>query len=854
MQRISIQHKTLIIFGVLLSILVTSGLFISHSLDKAKEDANLIAALGRQRMLSQLMGKAAFGYAMFKGEKATIEQNIDFLDQYIESMRKLYTQMVFSPADKAGLKVSMDPAQESSPAVPFPATFSRLVNQQIIKSPNFLVDIISENPVNPRQNLKTETDKKAYEFLLSHQGEKFEHIKQEKNGLTFSVYKRDKATTEECATCHSVLKNKDVKVGDLLGVRKYQINFSNIAALGLNEANMALDEYTHAKDIFNRTLSAFKEGGNYPLDLEGKEITFISAVQNQKFQNKINEIQKFLSSFQEDVKDLVDSKNNFYDFRKSGFNILNGSNTLQSKSHELVEIYNKIANQNQVNVRTAIEISFLIIFLVLVFSSYYILKFIVKPVVAVSNNLTQISKGEFRQNEITVDSNDELKDLAISTNQLTNNLQTFLLFASKMLSGESFYPNHQLTGQYKTALDKILNQARSLKKLKENAERSNSAKSDFLSQMSHELRTPLNAILGFCQVLETDRKEPLSTKQKSNLIYIKKAGNHLLSLINEILDLSRIESGKMAVSLEAVGVFSIMEEILNEIAPISEQYKITLNNKITKTPEAFVVADRTRFKQILLNLISNAIKYNRENGSVAISGFIKEDTQYSITVSDTGLGIPQEKIAQLFEPFNRLGAEATEIEGTGIGLTICKQLIKLMNGSIKVESENHGSRFTISLPMSNISTLQTSQKENIEVSAETGLKGSIEEQMTILYVEDNPANLALIEEILASKTTIKLLSAPNAQTGIEIARENTPNLILMDINLPGMNGLEAYKHLQSYEETQHIPVIAVSANAMDSDIKRALKIGFHSYIVKPIRINSFLNQIREALASIASNP
>ncbi len=849
----SIRYKALVIFGILLSILIVSGVSITHSLDKAKEDANLIVVLGRQRMLSQLMGKAAFGYTMFKGKKATIEQNIDFLDRYIESMRKLYTEMVFSPANEAGIKMSMNPKQEPSPSIPFPATFSRLINQQFIKSPNLHVDIISRNPVNLEQGLKTETDKQAYDFLLSNTVSKFEHVAQNKNGSTFSVYIKDKATTKECASCHSVLKNEDVNVGDLLGVRKYQINLPNISAFGQNEANIALEEYIHAKNIFNRTLSAFQEGGEYPIDLEGKRFAVISAIQNQNFQNKVNEIQKFFSNFQEDVNTLVDSKTNFYDFKKSGFNILNGVNILQAKSHELVEIYNKIANQNQVNIRTAIEISFSVIFLVLVFSSYYIFRFIVKPVVAVSNNLAQVSKGEFRQRDIIVNSNDELKDLALSTNQLTNNLQTFLLFASKMLSGESFYPNHQLTGQYRTALDKILNQAKSLKKLKENAERSNNAKSKFLSQMSHELRTPLNAILGFCQVLEADRKDHLSTKQRSNLNYIKKAGTHLLSLINEILDLSRIESGKMTVSLEPVEIFSIMEEALSGIAPMAEQYEMALKNKITKIPKVFIIADRTRFKQVLLNLISNAIKYNRKNGRVTISGFIEKDEKYSITVADTGFGIPKEKMDKLFEPFNRLGAEGSEIEGTGIGLTICKQLIELMNGLISVKSDNQGSSFTISLPLSNISTSEISKKENIEDVSETELNEAIEEQMTILYIEDNPANLALIEEILTSKTKIKLLSAPNAHIGLELARTRIPNLILMDINLPEMNGLEAYKHLQSYEETQHIPVIAMSANAMDSDVKQALEIGFHSYIVKPIRVNIFLQQIREVLAGIAAD-
>ncbi len=853
MRRISIQNKTLIIFGILLSILAASGLLIYHSLEKAKEDANLMVILGRQSMLSQLMGKAAFGYAMFKGKKATIEQNIDFLDQYIESMRKLYTEMIFSPVNEAGIKISMNPMKESSPSIPFPATFSRLINQQFIKSPNLLVNIISENPVNPDQGLKTELDKQAYAFLLTNPEKKFKHVAQAETGSTLSVYIKDKATTKECASCHSTLKNKKVEVGDLLGMRKYQINSPDISAFGLNESKIALNEYTRAKNIFTKTLSAFRKGGEYPVDLEEKAFATISAIQNQKFQNKIREIQKFFSDFQKDVETLIGSKSNFYDFRKSGFHILSGSNALQAKSHELVGIFNQIANQNQVNIRTTIEISFSIIFLVLVFSSYYIFRFIVKPVVAVSNYLSLASKGEFKRNEIIVESNDELKDLAVSTNQLNNNLQTFLVFASRMLSGESFYPNHQLTGQYRTALDKILDQAKYLKKLKENAEKANNAKSRFLSQMSHELRTPLNAILGFCQVLEADRKEHLSPKQRSNLNYIKKAGNHLLNLINEILDLSKIESGKITVSLKPVEIFSILEEALSEISPMSEQFEVALKNEITKTPEIFVIADKTRFKQVLLNLISNAIKYNRKNGRVTISGFIKKDGKYSITVADTGSGIPKEKMDKLFEPFNRLGAEASKIEGTGIGLTISKQLIELMRGSIRVESDDQGSLFTIDLPLSNISNFKSSKESDSHFVSETELNNFIEEQTTILYIEDNPANLALIEEILISKTKIKLLSAPDANIGIDLARKHIPNLILMDINLPEINGLEAYKRLQSHEETQHIPVIAMSSNAMDSDIKQALEIGFHSYIVKPIRINNFLKQIREILNSIVAD-
>ena len=382
-----------------------------------------------------------------------------------------------------------------------------------------------------------------------------------------------------------------------------------------------------------------------------------------------------------------------------------------------------------------------------------------------------------------------------------------------------------------------------LMRSKEDAENASRAKSEFLSRMSHELRTPMNSILGFAQLLQMDPQHTLTETQKQGVERILKSGRHLLDLINEILDLARIESGRLSISVEPVHIREVVEEALLIVEPMAARRQIQIMDQVSNPRNVVVKADRTRLKQILLNLLSNAIKYNREGGSVILTYEVVDGERYRISVADTGPGIPPDKLDDLFEPFNRLGAEQTEVEGTGIGLAISKRLIELMEGTIGVESEvGSGSRFYFELPLAEAVEEEAADSEE-EASEDETVVEPEDDRQTVLYVEDNPANLQLVADILTLRPHIRLLSAPQARMGIDLARAHHPDLIILDINLPEMDGFEALKLLQNDPETSDIPVIALSASAMPRNVERGLRAGFKRYLTKPLNVPEFLETI-----------
>jgi PAS domain S-box-containing protein len=376
------------------------------------------------------------------------------------------------------------------------------------------------------------------------------------------------------------------------------------------------------------------------------------------------------------------------------------------------------------------------------------------------------------------------------------------------------------------------------------AKRANLAKSEFLSRMSHELRTPLGAILGFAQLIDSGSPPP-TPSQKRSVDQILKAGWYLLDLINEVLDLALIESGKLSLSPEPVSLADVMLECQTMIEPQAQGRGIRVSFPRLETPH-FVKADRTRVKQVLINLLSNAIKYNRTGGTVLVTCDVNPSGRVRISVEDSGEGLSPADIAQLFQPFNRLGRAATVEEGTGIGLVVCKRLVELMGGVIGVDSTvGRGSVFWFEL---NLTTRPQPSDVASTAAAIAQEPGPARTRVrTLLYVEDNPANRMLVEDLVARRPDIRLLTAEDANRGIEIARDAMPDVILMDINLPGISGIQALGILAADPATAHIPVVALSANAVPRDIERGLEAGFFRYLTKPIKVNEFMNTLEVAL-------
>ncbi|MDH3335305.1 MAG: ATP-binding protein, partial [Rhodospirillaceae bacterium] len=456
------------------------------------------------------------------------------------------------------------------------------------------------------------------------------------------------------------------------------------------------------------------------------------------------------------------------------------------------------------NIRNALVVSGFLLAAVLVLAIFLMLRTFSKPLAQLSAEVRNIKGGEDLKRKITIAGPDEFQSLANAFNDMNLALGTSLVE-------------------------------------KDAAEAANKAKSEFLSSMSHELRTPLNAILGFTQILATDPDAPLNDDQKESLHQIERGGEHLLGLINDILDLSKIEAGKLHVSMEAVDPNPVLNQALAMTRELAKNKNISVSCNDAYAKDCIINVDRTRFQQVMLNLLSNAVKYNTDNGSIDLLIDSDADGFIRFSVKDSGKGIAPELQDRIFVPFNRLGAEGGEIEGTGIGLTITQRLVEMMGGRMGFESVlGVGSTFWVEFRPDKIQNL--SRNDIIET---TNDERNSTETIKVLYVEDNPSNLMLMNKIISRIENAQLISAHTAELGISLAESARPDIILMDINLPGMSGVEALEIIKKSETLANIPVIAVSANAIPSDIKNALKAGFEQYLTKPFNLQAVVDIVKK---------